>query len=337
MATFRLVRLYLPACEELETDDLFEDREVLTVVRDANYPDKLIVDLLVKAEHTETVVDEFAERFGERDGFQAIVAAVEGVLRRPDDDESESDKDKKDQQRGGLRVSREELDNALSESLGINRVFLAMVVLSAVVAALGLVRDELAVVIGAMVIAPLLGPNIAISLAVTLGDLKLLRKAALTSLVGLAVALGVSYVLGLLLEVDPGTEIIAKRSQVELSHFGLALGAGAAGSIAFTRGIAGSVVGVMVAVALLPPLVASGLLLGSGETRQAAGAALLTLVNVLSIHLAGTVTFLVQGVRPRTWWDEDRAKKTTRIAMALMLLLLASLGAAVYYANAEAP
>lgn len=332
MAALRLIRLYLPECGDGETDDLLEDREVLAVLSDVNYPKKLIIDLLVTAEQSEAVVDEFADRFGEREGFQCVVAAVEGVARHPDEEEEE-DVDEEERVAGGLRVSREELYNALTESLGVDRVFAAMVILSAIVAALGLIRDDLAVLIGAMVIAPLLGPNVALSLAVTLGDLALLRRAALTGLAGIGIALGVSFSLGALLTVDASVAAIASRTNVELSHFSLALGAGAAGAIAFTQGMAGPVIGVMVAVALVPPLVASGLLLGAGHNTAAMGAALLTLVNILSIQLAGTVAFLLQGVRPRDWVKVERAKTTTRMAIALLLLLLLALSAVIYFAR----
>lgn len=337
MASLRLIRLYLPECEDSDLDGLLEDRDVLCVFTDANYPDKRIVDLLAKSEQSEAILDQFRERYGDQDGFQAIVSAVEGVACHPDEgaDSSDSEEDQKEQVAGGLRVSREELYNTLTESLGINRVFVSMVVLSSIVAALGLVRDDVAVLIGAMVIAPLLGPNIAVSLAVTLGDIGLLRRAAMTGATGTAATLAIAFALGTFLSVDPETPSIANRIHVHLSHFALALAAGSAGAMAFTRGLAGPVIGVMAAVALAPPLVAAGLLWGSGHREPAVGAALLTLVNILSIQSAGAVTFLLQGVQPRTWWEEQRARKTTKIALVLMALMLTALATAAYFARGE--
>jgi len=83
-----------------------------------------------------------------------------------------------------------------------------------------------------------------------------------------------------------------------------------------------ALIGVMVAVALLPPLVTFGMLLGSGFTELALGALLLLSVNIICVNLAGVATFLFQGVRPRTWWEENRAKKSTRIAIFIWTLLL---------------
>jgi uncharacterized membrane protein len=84
-------------------------------------------------------------------------------------------------------------------------------------------------------------------------------------------------------------------------------------------------VGVMVAVALLPPLVAAGLLAGAGLWGPAGGALTLLIINITCINLAAVATFLVQKVRPRTWWEEERARKATRIAVATWVIMLAVL------------
>jgi uncharacterized membrane protein len=88
-------------------------------------------------------------------------------------------------------------------------------------------------------------------------------------------------------------------------------------------------IGVMVAVALLPPLVTSGLLLGGGHPALAAGAVSLFLVNLICVNLAGVTTFLLQGIKPTSWWEKDRAAKATRIAIALSVVLLAVLVALI--------
>jgi uncharacterized membrane protein len=86
-----------------------------------------------------------------------------------------------------------------------------------------------------------------------------------------------------------------------------------------------TLIGVMVAVALLPPLVTSGLLLGGGQPALAMGALSLFMVNLICVNLAGVMTFLVQGIRPATWWEKDRAAKAVRVAVGLWMALLAAL------------
>lgn len=78
-------------------------------------------------------------------------------------------------------------------------------------------------------------------------------------------------------------------------------------------------------MALLPPLVAFGMLLGAGHWPHALGALLLLLTNIICVNLAGVVTFLAQGIRPASWWEADRAKRASRYAIALWVALLAAL------------
>jgi len=146
----------------------------------------------------------------------------------------------------------------------------------------------------------LLQPAVGMSLAATLGDLEFLRRSCWTLATGIVVALIVSLILGMFLDIDPSAPALAARTRVELSDVAVALAAGAAGAIAYTSGSVNPVIGVMVAVALIPALAATGLLLGAGHMAEGWGAALLTLTNVISINLAGIAAFLLRNVRPRT-------------------------------------
>jgi uncharacterized hydrophobic protein (TIGR00341 family) len=193
------------------------------------------------------------------------------------------------------------------------------------VAAVGLYDNSVAIIIGAMVIAPLLGPNVASSLATALGDLALLRQALLTILAGIAMTMVLSVIIGVLLQVDPVSSEVASRTRVELGDIAVALASGCAGALAFSTGVSATLIGVMVAVALLPPLVTFGLLMGNGQPALATGALLLFLLNLICVNLAGVGTFLVQGIRPEIWWEKDRAVKATRIAIVLWVALLAAL------------
>jgi uncharacterized membrane protein len=120
---------------------------------------------------------------------------------------------------------------------------------------------------------------------------------------------------------------------VRFSDIALALAAGAAGALAYTTAAPGALIGVMVAVALLPPTVTFGMLLGSGHMRAALAALLLLLTNLICVNLAGVLAFLVQGVRPRTWWEADRARRAVRNAVALWTILLVVLAALIYLAG----
>ena len=129
--------------------------------------------------------------------------------------------------------------------------------------------------------------------------------------------------------LDPMTGEIQARVNPGPLDFVVALAAGSAGALAFTSGASASLLGVMVAVALMPPLVTGGMLLGAGHPAAAFQALLLVTINVISVNLAAVVTFLWRGVRPRTWWEADTARKATRRAVVIWSVLLAALVALV--------
>lgn len=322
----RLVQITLPGSEEL--GELLDPGTVLSVLQDDRGDDRKVVQVALPAEETEALLDALSERYGETDGFHVALLALEALLPRPEEEDEEApetgagDEEKGDDR---PRISREELYNDITDGLEVSWTYLAMISLSAIVAAVGLLRDDLAVVIGAMVIAPLLQPNVALGLAATLGDVGLAVRGAKSAAAGLAVAFALSFLTGLWVPVDPSAEVLASRTVLALPHLALAFAAGAAGTLAYTRGLSGAVIGVMVSVALLPPLVAAGVLLGAGEVAAAAGAGMLTAGNTVCINLAAIATFLVTGVRPRSWWEAKRAKRATVVAAVVWTLLLVSL------------
>jgi len=228
-------------------------------------------------------------------------------------------------------MSREELYTEISDNIKFNRVFIAMVILSTIVAAIGLTRDNVAVVIGAMVIAPLLGPNVGLSFATALGDFEFGKSALKTNLSGFVIALILSMAIGYIWGVDLNNNEISTRTYVSFSDIILALAAGTAGVLALSSGVSTALIGVMVAVALLPPLVAVGLLLGSGNYLQAYGAFLLLATNLICVNFAGVMTFVFQGIRPRTWWEVEKAKRTSKYAMSLWAILIIALCVIIYF------
>jgi len=316
----RVMQIYLPHRSDSDLTPLLEGRDVLGRWRDDD-SNQIVLHLLVPAEETEPIMDRFEQEYSSLEGFHVVLFPVEAVLPRPQLDSEQPDNapapsPSQEDAHESSRISREELYAEVTEELGVTWIYLTMTVLSAVVAAVGLLRNDVPVIIGAMVIAPLLGPNVALSLGTTLGDVNLIRRAVVMNLSGVGAAFGFAVLVGLLFTIDPRVSAIAGRTQVSISDIVLALGAGAAGTLAFTRGLSGAVIGVMVAVALMPPLVVCGMLTGEGQLQEAVGALLLTAANVICINLSGVTVFLLQGVRPRSWWEAKRARAATiRAAM----------------------
>jgi uncharacterized hydrophobic protein (TIGR00341 family) len=286
---------------------------------------EVLVRILLDAEQSEAVLDLLEKQYAGGEGNRVVILPVEATLPRAEPESAATPGQATPEEKTPERIGREELYEDIKDAARCSRVYLAMVVLSTIVAAIGLRQNSVAVIIGAMVIAPLLGPNMALALGTTLGDLSLLWRALRTSLAGVATVMVLSVIIGALVQVDPALTEVASRRGVTLGDIAVALASGCAGALAFTTGVSATLVGVMVAVALLPPLVAFGLLLGGGHPALAVGALSLFLVNLICVNLAGVTTFLVQGIHPATWWEKDRAVKAARIAIGLWVALLAAL------------
>lgn len=180
---------------------------------------------------------------------------------------------------------------------GIDFPFLML--LSSLLASFGLLQNSAAVIIGAMLVAPLMSPLMSFSVGLLLGNLRLMRTAAFTTLTGVLLGLGVAFVSGIVMPIDVSTAEMLARGEPSLLDMGVALASGAAGAYAMARrDIPAALVGVAIAAALVPPLCTVGLALAFGEAQLASGAALLFLTNIVSISLAGSAVFAWLGLRP---------------------------------------
>ncbi len=286
---------------------------------------------LLSKENTEPLLECLHEQTDHLEGVRILVLDVAATLPALEEkDEPEAEEKEKEKINSG-RISREELYQDVNDSVQVTTTHYALVILSTVVAAGGMLRDSVAIVIGAMVIAPLIGPNIALALATTLGDWKLLWKAVRVNISGLAIGFALSLLTGFFLSVDPSLNEIATRTEINLGDIVLALAAGVAGALSMTRGVSSALIGVMVAVALMPPLVANGMLLGAGHFYLSYKALLLLVTNVAAINLASVVTFLILGLRPMSWYEAEKAQKATTLAILIWILLLGILVTAILF------
>jgi uncharacterized hydrophobic protein (TIGR00341 family) len=198
------------------------------------------------------------------------------------------------------------------------------------VAAIGLIENSVAVIVGAMVIAPLLGPNIALAFGTSLGDSELIWKSLKTNLTGTSLALLMAIAIGAVWPMYLDSSEILARTDVGLDGVVLALASGAAAVLSLTLGLSSALVGVMVAVALLPPTATLGMMLGSGQFDLAAGAALLLAVNVVCVNLAAKLMFLYKGVKPRTWLEKRKARQSMVTYTLIWVVTLSILLVAIF-------
>ena len=284
-----------------------------------------VVRILVKPEQRQTILDALQGLLSTSLSARVVVIPIEATLPR------EEEPEKKTKIISAAETTREELYNSIGKNAHLNRTYLLLIFLSTVVVAIGLLKDNVAVVIGAMVIAPLLGPNLAMALGTALGDTDLMWKAFKTGLAGMSLALVLSILIGIFWPLNVESRELLARTYVGLDSAVLAMASGAAAVISLTSGIPSILVGVMVAVALLPPAATMGLMLGAGQTDLAYGAAFLLAVNIVAINLSAKLGFLIQGIKPRTWLEKKKAKQSMQSYIIIWVLTLAALLLVIYF------
>lgn len=280
--------------------------------------------MLVAADRSQPIVDALQSVLGSSENARILIMPVDATLPRP---EEERESGRKTSSRS---TTREELYDQIEKGARLESNYLLLVFLSTIVAAIGLIEDNVAVVVGAMVIAPLLGPNIALAFATSLGDGALFWRSLKTNVSGLALALLIALVIGLIWPVNLDNQELMARTDVGMDNVALALASGAAAVLSLATGLSSALVGVMVAVALLPPTATLGMMLGSGQTNHAIGAALLLAVNIVCVILAAKIVFLVKGVKPRTWLEKRKARQSQTVYIVVWVVMLGMLIGAIY-------
>ena len=209
-----------------------------------------------------------------------------------------------------------------------SKMYFIMNILSAIIASYGLVTNSAAVVIGAMLVAMMLGPITGIALAIIDHRMPLLRKSLITVIIGVSLVVLVGFIVGWLHKDQPLTAEILSRTQPTSMDLMIALAGGTAGAYAMVSPhLSVAVVGVAVATALVPPLAASGILFANGETQLGLGALLLALTNIIAIQFTNALVLWLLGFRRLV---DDDYKSSTYLTFlrrnAVTLLLLGGLG-----------
>ena len=235
---------------------------------------------------------------------------------------------------GRRNKEKQDLDvyHVLSEGARPTADYYVLIVLSCLIASMGLIQGSVAVIIGAMIIAPLMTPILAFSLGVIWGDFTLLRISFSAIIRGALLAVAISAALSYLVPISHLSREIMSRANPSLFDIIVALGSGALAAYGYAnRKVSSALTGIAIAVALMPPLCAAGIGLGKLDLRVASGASLLFAINLVSISLAAAVVFWLMKIHPLS---EDRTRVTRRavgqIVLSAALLCLITIPVAVY-------
>ncbi len=280
------------------------------------------------------LLDRLQTALGKSENWRIVMLPTDAVIpfeepeeeKKPEEeDEGEAEDEASKKQEEQARASREELYHLVEAGVRTDSNFILLVFLSTVVASVGLEQDSVAILIGAMVIAPLLGPNVAFAFGAAIGDRKLMLAASKSGVLGVVLSVVIAGVLAFLIAPNIASHELLARTSVDYAGIALALASGAAAALSVTTGLSATLVGVMVAVALLPPAVTVGIMLAAGRMNLAVGAAMLLTANIACVNLAAQLVFLLKGIKPRTWSERKSARHAVTVNIATWIALIAIL------------
>jgi len=288
----------------------------------------------------EPVLERLREAGIDERTYTVIVAAETVISRRFEALEEEY---AEESERGGDRISREELQTKADDLASGLGTYVLMTVISAVIATAGLLLDSPATVVGSMVIAPLIGPAMSAAVGTVVDDEDTFRRGVRMQVLGVVVAIAAAtlfaFAVRSLALVPPGLDPlelaeVAERLAPNVLVLVVAIGAGIAGIVSLMTGVSATLVGVMIAVALIPPAAAVGIGIAFAIPRLVLGSGVIVAVNVLSINLSALVVLWYEGYRPQRWFREDDARaafvKRVAVLVAAIAVLSVFLGGVTY-------
>jgi uncharacterized hydrophobic protein (TIGR00341 family) len=330
----QLIEAYVPDQYFEKIDASLQEYSHISYWVSTESKDRILIRILVKTGKTEEILNYLEKISNVTTGFEVLLLPVQTYITRPSHDEEELKnklEEKEEETKNLQRASRHELLGTIQNSSKINLTYTLLVILSAIVVTIGLVKNNETVIIGAMVIAPMLGPTISISFSSILGDYRLLWRSSITLFYAIIIIVVISILFSFLFPIPATSEQFWSRTHVNLSDIVLALASGTAGALSILNRLPGSLVGVMVAVALLPPTVVLGMTIGSSMWDEAYGSFLLLMVNINSILLSAIIVFSLSGIRPVKWEQIQRANTSRNLSIIFVSSIIILLVVAILF------
>ena len=332
----RLVEVMIPAGKRETVLRVLDDEGIDYALTDEDSGREYtaVVRFPLPVAAVEPVLEQLREAGIERDAYTVVLDAETVVSRRFD---QLVDRYEESEDGNGDRIAREELVARAEDLAPRTWTFIIMTAISAVVATAGLLLDSPAVVVGSMVIAPLIGPAMATSVGSVLDEDELFVRGVRLQVLGGFLSVAAAGIFAGVLKYTGAIPLTAgevfaigevrERLAPDVLSLAVALGAGVAGALSLSSGVSAALVGVMIAAALVPPTAVVGIGLAWGQPQTVLGAAVLVLVNFLSVNLAALAVLSYQGYRPFQWFRQDEATESTGrriVVLGLILLVLSA-------------
>ncbi|MFN4762663.1 DUF389 domain-containing protein [Gillisia sp. Q332] len=192
-----------------------------------------------------------------------------------------------------------DLFKVLRDNAEVTSIYVVMMILSTLIASFGLFGNSSPVIIGAMILAPIISPIVSFSMGMVRYDINMLKTGVVTIIIGTVVSLVFAAGVSLIIPLKVLTPEINARLSPTLLDMGIAVASGVAAAYAHAKsGIAKSLAGVAIAVALVPPLAVAGIGIGWWDWAVFSGAFLLYSTNLAGIIMFAGITFLLLGFAP---------------------------------------
>ncbi|QSX00401.1 TIGR00341 family protein [Haloterrigena alkaliphila] len=334
----RLVEILIPKEKRQIVEETLEEEglDYTLITEESREEPSVVITFPLPAPAVESVLDDLRNAGLEENSYTVVVEAETVVSEQYDELEQRY-------AQNTARISREEMRARAKDLTPRFSTYVVMMVLSMFVATAGLLLDSPAVVVGSMVIAPLIGPALGASVGTVIDDDALFRRAIKQQAVGLAVgvvtASAFAFVVRTTALVPPTIDLFAiseieGRLTPDLLSLVIAIGAGVAGAWTLTAGTATALVGVMMAVAVVPPLGVVGIGIAWGLPGVAIAASVLVLVNMVTINITSLGVLWYKGYRPDNWFQQDEARVATEkraVALAVTIVVLSAFLGVVTY------
>jgi uncharacterized hydrophobic protein (TIGR00341 family) len=308
-----------------EAKEILEDYSTDVSVSEAEKDDEKIVEFHVTVESDQ--IDDLSEDLKGIDDLGSGDLTI-NVMKQ----ESQIKKGQKTQ--GGSSIlSQAEIYSQAQDSSVFNKAEWSLVALSSVIATYGLIADNLIVVIGAMMVAPILSPFISGALSLNVGDKKLLKQSVKTGSTSFLLAVIASTVAAVPFPVSWNSSL-ALVSQPSIVSVLLSIFVGAAAALTFVTGMRDEIAGVAVAIALIPPIASIGIGFKLMDLNLVLNAFTVAVMNVVSIIASGFVCFHLIGIRPSTYYKKKQAEEI-RYVIPVALLVLSILTVPVAFSSYE--
>jgi len=330
----RLVQVTTPTGKRGAVLDTLDDEGIDYVVTEETSGREYtaVVHFPLPTEAVEDILESLHD-VGLAEDAYTIVLNAETVVSRQFD--ALSKRYEEESEKGG-HIARQELVARADELAPKWRTYFVLTLVSTIIATAGLLLDSPATVVGSMVIAPLLGPAMSASVGTVVGDNDLFRRGVRLQLLGVLLSVVGAAVFAFLVKeahvVPPGLDVVElsevrERLRPDFLSLVVALGAGVAGVFSLMTGVSAALVGVAIAVALIPPAATVGIGIAWGIPTLAIGSGILVLVNVLSINLAALVVLWYSGYRPERFFRVGQARAALVKRAAVLVFAIAVLSA----------